>query len=253
MPAVLHQSLPEDMRQSRRLPGIAPARPGDWLRVDHAYEGQMRCRTALLNGRPAHVFQCLPQATGAAEELLQTALELMQAAPELGFAVTTDSITRPDGGRVARTGHPLMILGQVLQQDLCLLQQQHTEHVLTGAVLCFPSNWYLSEKIGRPLSVIHDPVAEYDANIAKRVQRLFDGVQVSRPIWRFNQLWHESSDLFQPERIPPTLPPAQRPFYRTERQTLFRLPLSKAVVFSIHTYVMEAAQARRCLAASHPG
>ena len=48
------------------------------------------------------------------------------------------------------------------------------EHVLTGAILCFPSNWTLAQKFGMRLARIHLPVERYDEAVARRVQRLFD-------------------------------------------------------------------------------
>jgi len=41
-------------------------------------------------------------------------------------------------------------------------------------------------------------VAEYDVDVAKRVQRLFDGIKPGRPMWRFNVLEYVRPDLFQP-------------------------------------------------------
>ena len=124
-------------------------------------------------------------------------------------------------------------------------KRRGAEHVLTAAVLCFPASWRLVEKAGRPLTDIHVPIAEYDDDVARRVQRLFDGIQVDRPLWRFNQLWYQDPELYQPRsrseprRVGSGLKTG--PYYRTERQTLLRLPRSRAVVFSIHTLVLAAA------------
>ena len=141
---------------------------------------------------------------------------------------------------------PLGTLGQLLQEDFCLLQKPEgaNEHLLTGAVLCFPAGWRLSEKFMRPLLAIHDPVPEYDAKLGARVQRLFDGVQVDRPLWRFNVLWYDDPELYQPRSAiaPRELgDPAQAPYLRSERQCILRLPETRAVVFSIHTYVVARA------------
>jgi hypothetical protein len=56
------------------------------------------------------------------------------------------------------------------------MERRGDEHVLTAAVLCFPASWHLADKIGRPLTTIHVPVKVYDETLARRVQRLFDGV-----------------------------------------------------------------------------
>jgi len=98
-------------------------------------------------------------------------------------------VTRPDGARIPiDRADPLGTLGHLVQEDLCLMERRGAEHVLTGAVLCFPASWRLSEKVGRPMIGIHEPVREYDATLARRVQRLLDGVRTGRPLLRFNVL-----------------------------------------------------------------
>lgn len=129
-----------------------------------------------------------------------------------------------------------------MQEDLCILEKPAgaAEHVLTGAVLCFPSAWTLAQKIGRPLMRIHAPVEEYDEGIGRRVQRLFDGVQVGRPLWRFNWLPTDDTALFRPKlEYADKIRAAGMAYLRSERQTILRLPRTRAVVFGIHTYMVE--------------
>jgi hypothetical protein len=150
----------------------------------------------------------------------------------------------PDGHIVLLDEHaPLAVLGRIVQEDICILQKRGDEHVLTAAVLCFPAYWMLSEKAGRPLTHIHGTVPEYDADIARRVQRLFDGVQVGRPLWRSNRIWRDDPELFQPLSVTAKRRAAPEPqtarFVRVERQCILRLPVSGAVVFTIHTYMVE--------------
>ncbi|WP_147125389.1 heme-dependent oxidative N-demethylase subunit alpha family protein [Shimia ponticola] len=97
------------------------------------------------------------------------------------------------------------------------------------------------EKIGRPLTAIHDPVSEYTSDTARRVQRLFDGVKVGRPLWRYNQLWYQDPTLSQPRSSvePRSKPDRAALHFRTEKQCMVRLPKSRAVVFSIHTWVLK--------------
>ncbi|MEL6463326.1 MAG: DUF3445 domain-containing protein [Pseudomonadota bacterium] len=242
MPAILQRHLPDDMTTSRHLPGVQPER-GLWLRIDDAYAAQMARRDHLLSERADKVLYLDPSARGAAEELLDTVLA---ALPVLGFDVGVDTVTCPDGRKVgiARAA-PLRTLGRMCQNDFVLMERRGDAHVLTGAVLCFPASWTLSEKAGRPLTDIHLPVADYTDDLARRVQRLFDGIQVGRPLWRFNQLWYQDPELYQPrsQHAPRRVGAAlcEGPYYRTERQTLLRLPESRAVVFAIHTYVLARA------------
>lgn len=226
-----------------RLPGTLPLDPSDWLRRDEAYAGQMALRDLLIATRTPEVHALLPQARAAADELYQTVLARL--AP-LGFGLGPTSIRRPDGVEVALDPtQPLATLGRLVQEDLCLMEEGGPhgypgEHVLTGAILCFPASWTLSEKIGRPLVRIHAPVPPYDDDIARRVQRLFDGIRPDRPLWRMNANPYMSPDLFHPRREadPRPKPRGPAPYLRSERQCLLRLPDTGAVVFSIHTYVV---------------
>jgi hypothetical protein len=139
---------------------------------------------------------------------------------------------------------PLLTLGRLVQEDLCLLEARGAEHVLTGAVLCFPASWTLSQKIGRPLAGIHVPVAGYAGDLARRVQRLFDAIRPEQPLMRFNALLYADPTLHQPRREEEvrTRPPAsEKVFLRSERQCLLRLPVTGAVLFSIHTFVVRVA------------
>ncbi len=235
MREILQTSIPYDFQTARTLPGIAPIGAEGWLHQDEAFAEQMAYRDELLKHRRDQVLALDEQARPAAQELLEDVLALV-------YPGQMDQVRRPDGATVPiKRSDPLDTLGRIVQEDFCILQKQGDEHVLTGAVLCFPASWTLSEKFMRPLIGIHDTVDPYDDGIAKRVQRLFDGVKPGRPMWRFNALWYADPDLHQPRsvhdrRVRPD--PDKATYFRSERQCIRRLPQSNAVVFSIHTYVL---------------
>ncbi|HAW48780.1 MAG TPA: DUF3445 domain-containing protein, partial [Roseovarius sp.] len=185
MTTILQQSLPREMAERRPLPGIAPLDPATWLRVDEAFAAQMAERARLLAGRRDDVIAVTEGAGPAMDELLQFVLDWLAAHGD-GYDISAREVRRPDGVTVPLDrADPMGTLGHLVQEDLCLMEKRGEEHVLTAAVLCFPASWRLAEKIGRPLTAIHVPVPEYDAGLARRVQRLFDGVQPGRPLWRF--------------------------------------------------------------------
>lgn len=235
MDVILQQDIPYDPLAPNPLPGIRPADPDRWLHRDDAFAAQMQRRGALLADRRPEVLAQSPDALAPAQELLE--LVLAQAYPGM-----SDQVLRPDGARIeVDRWRPLDTLCHLAQEDFCILQKQGNEHVLTGAVLCFPASWSLSEKFMRPLVAIHQPVVDYDDNIARRVQRLFDGIQPGRPLWRFNALWYHEAELFQPRSASQpreTRDRGRAHYLRSERQTLLRLPQTGAVVFAIHTYVL---------------
>lgn len=239
MVEILHSEIPADLRPDGQLPGVQPLRDGKWLRRDEAYSAQMAYRRKLIERRRDKVVWASDTARDAIDEVFSEAVLLL---PEMGFSMTSRHLFCPDGTEIdIEADCPLTTLGCAVQEDICLLQKEGDEHVLTAAVLCFPASWALSEKAGRPLTRIHAPVPEYDDRIATRVQRLFDGVQVGKPLWRNNYLYYENADLHQPlsEEDPARQAPApdKARYTRAERQCIFRLPQTGAVVFSIHTYV----------------
>ena len=243
-----------------RLPGTAPAGPEGWCVFDEAYAGQMALRDRLIRDRRRDVIDALPSAAPALAELLEAGLQRLSL--EGGFEVNEASVRRPDGVCVPiDRPDPLVTLGRLYQEDFCVHEKEpgDEQHRLTAAVLCFPAQWTLSEKIGRPLMRIHKPVASYDDAIGKRVQRLFDGLQIDRPIWRANAHLQDEPDLFTPlKEADPIEPKRTGTYMRSERQVLFRLPNTNATVFTIHTYMLRVsdltAEQQNSLAASHlPG
>ena len=236
---ILQERLPFDPAAPRPLPGIAPLDPEAWLLADEAFARQMALREALLDSRREEVLRLDPAARPAAEELYDMVLGYLSRQP--GYDIGAGEARRPDGARVALDrGDPLATLGRLVQEDLCLMEPRGAEHVLTGAVLCFPASWRLDEKFLRPLTAIHRPVAAYDADLARRVQRLFHGVKPGRPLWRFNALGYHDPALFQPrsESDPREEDRRDAPYLRCERQCVLRLPRTGAAVFSIHTYLL---------------
>lgn len=241
MGPILQTDIPYDI-SGHRLPGVAPLDPGDWLLRDDAFSAQMALRDQLIRDRHGEVVGYTDTARAASEELLSAVLHHLGR--DRGYRCDGNEVIRPDGIRVALDrADPLTTAGRLVQEDLCLMQKPDgaAEHVLTGAVLCFPAGWRLDQKLGRPLIRIHRPVEPYDDDLAKRVQRLFDGVRAGHPLWRFNALSYVDPTLFQPrsEGVPKYGVPEEQRYIRSERQTILRLPETGAVVFGIHTFVVE--------------
>jgi len=241
MPLILQSCLPfapwMDPRTAR-LPGILPVEGAEWLVRDDAFAAQMGLRDQLIADRPQIVLGQTAAGQTAAEELYDIVLDLL--AQTAGYTAGPGTLRRPDGVTVPLDrANPLKTLGRLVQEDLCLMQRIGDEHVLTGACLCFPSSWSLSEKLGRPMTMIHRTVKPYDADMARRVQRMFDVIRVGHPLWRMNALVYVNPDLHQPgyEGAPRTERRGGQ-YLRAERQTMLRLPRTDAVLFAIHTYVV---------------
>jgi len=228
-----------------RPPGLMPLDPADWFVIHADFAGQMAYRDRLLAERREIVLALLPEGRAAAEELLEAVTAAVAALP--GYRVGAGEVMRPDGVTVALdAGDPLACAGRLVADDLCLLlpDPETGEYRLVGAVLCFPSRWRLADKVGRPLTRIHDPVPHYAEDLARRVNRVFEALRVGRPLWRVNWIVHATAELHLPltleqKSLPPE-DPREGLWLRTERQSLLRLPESGAVVFGIKTSVSPA-------------
>jgi dimethylamine monooxygenase subunit A len=240
-----------------RLPGTGPVAMADWLVRDEVFAEQMALRDRLIAERRRDVYALEAGAREAAGELLALILERLDP----GYLREAEAVTRPDGAAVDLTDDPLLAAGRLVQEDLLLLQKVPggVEHRLTGGILCFPSNWTLAEKMGKGLARIHLPVEDYDETVARRVQRLFDGLRPGTPIMRSNLLIYGVPQLYNPrtewDRHRPA--PDDERFIRVERQCLLKLPATGAVVFSIHTYMVRpealTEEQREALLAVRPG
>lgn len=225
--------MPWTQPAMRRLPGIAPLRE-PWLQVDEVHAEQMALRDQLLAERREKVLAVRPEAEAAAAEMLALVLKELPS----GYVRQGSVVQRPDGVQVdLRADTAMATACRLVQEDLCLMTRPEgcDEHILSAASLCFPSSWKLEEKIGRPLSLIHDPVERYTDDIARRVQRLFVAIRPEQPLWRQNEVLHGDPSLYMPIREQEGL---EKRYLRSERQVLIRLPQTQAVLFSIHTSIV---------------
>ncbi|MFG6081343.1 DUF3445 domain-containing protein [Paracoccus litorisediminis] len=222
--------------RTRRLPGTVPVTEDDWLVQDDAFAKQLELREKLIVERTQAVHRLQTGCTPAAQELYDWIMRLL---PARGYDMG-EVIRRPDGGMVrADRDQPLLTLGRLVAEDLCLMVPgEGDEHILGGAILCFPAGWTLEQKFMRPMMRIHKPVAKYTEDVGKRVQRLLDGIRPGIGMMR-GTAHHSNAPLHNPRTEEQgRAPEGALPFIRVERQCLFRLPETGAVVFSIHTSVI---------------
>lgn len=224
--------------RTARLPGTLPLTDDRWIVRDEAFAAQMAERDRLIAEQAEEVHALTQAARPAADELYATVLARL--AGDAGYRFGATSVLRPDGVEVPLDpDRPLLTLGRLVQEDLCLMEKHGAEHMLTGAILCFPASWSLDEKLGRGLIGIHRTVRHYDDGLRPRVQRMFDALRADQPLWRMNALVYVNPALHQPAREgAPRTDRTNGRFVRAERQCIVKLPRTGAVVFAIHTYLV---------------
>ena len=196
----------------------------DWLMRSDTYDEQREYRWSLMTQKRNDVFRARDDAFYACAELRD---------------IIYNEHPDKDNSYNAQLDHPLLEAASNVQEDLCILQKQGDQHILTAAVMCFPSSWDLRQKIGRSIASIHGPVPEF-SNVSHTVERMLSAIRVEQPLGRANFLIYTDPELHQPrgEGIAKRVDPKAPRYIRVERQTFRRLPETLAVVFAIHTYIV---------------
>jgi hypothetical protein len=227
---------------------MKPIDPAVWIAPGPDL-GQMLAEKDRLNREiPDMVFVEEVGTREAQAELLALLTEhLLQEQPQTYRRDGKDIIVG-EGRRVDLTDSqpPLLTAAGLVADDLLIMRRDETGWRLVAASLCFPSSWTLSEKFGRPLQEIHNPVPGFGegTRTAAMIERIFDNLQRGQPAIRWN--WSLQSDLtlykplssIQRDERAVAKPPrfdqgAASAFIRVERQTLRKLPASGDIVFTI--------------------
>lgn len=155
---------------------------------------------------------------------------------------------------------------RMVQDDLAIMfERADGQYYLLAGSILLAGFWRLSEKFGMPLSEIHTSgnVPGFKTKLEKGMTNFFRRVQPHNPVLRHNYFiqvdkdlaWsqalgpedaNDSDDPIAPGVITTTqgsgwnnslpAPNVATHMFRTERQSLRRLPRSGAVVFTIRTY-----------------
>jgi hypothetical protein len=246
----LSESLPFLKGRWRLSMGLKPLHLPEWIEINSHFVEELQLKQQLLSDRPTEVFASLPGSEIAQREALQLLIgHLLNYFPHL-YEQQGDRLLNRATGQIwhlsALAVQPLDLAGRLIQEDLCLLLPQAGNYVLSAASVCFPSRWKLQEKMGLPVSAIHQPVPHYTETLEHPVDSFFDRLQPDYPGYRWNWSLVDSGQLFLPEACPTSVAnritaanAGRQLWLRVERQTLRRLPVSQAVLFTIHTSVYQ--------------
>ncbi|OBQ73736.1 heme-dependent oxidative N-demethylase family protein [Mesorhizobium erdmanii] len=236
--------------------GLKPLDPANWIEVDGHLLPYLAEKRRLYGEIPERVFV----EEAGTRDAQQEVLDLLGAFLPERFAHTH---RRTDAGIevVGAASHPALPAGLadaplvaaslLVQEDLILMRRDDSGWRLAAGSLCFPSSWSLTEKFGKPLQQIHEPVPGFGPGTrpAALINRMFDGLQgqaVERFNWSIqadNALYHPLSNVERIDRA--TNRPSRFPdgdveahaFIRVERQTLRKLPSSRDILFTIRIHL----------------
>jgi dimethylamine monooxygenase subunit A len=220
-----------------------------WIEPDGRFVEELSEKDRLLTERHGDVVGALPGSEAAQNEVLELLTEHMARRHSGLLRIEGDELTVPPTGVTYRrdewSGAAIDLAGRLAQEDFCLMAPGPHGYTLEAASLCFPSRWRLAEKLGRPMTIIHEPVPGFADKLARPVDRFFEHLHADRPVWRVNWSVNDDPALFQPVRRQEAdtdeaitdANAGERLFVRCERQTLRRLANTGWILFTIKTYV----------------
>ncbi|RAQ63973.1 hypothetical protein COH20_000164 [Aspergillus flavus] len=220
--------------------------PDHWLELDRNYTLRIQQRQELYMRHGKSVLDYLPGSQHACRELMEMVLQFLCARYPHYFQLLNDqSILRNDiiGTETdLRLIHPLNVLLNNVPEDFAIMLRdpETGAYVLRAGIICSSLGWSLGLKLGKNIDEIYEPVPDYGEKLQFSMNRFFAKMPTDRLIQRGS--W--GIEIDQPIHIPPGDPIAlrhetqdpdialDRYHLRVDWQTLRRLPVSAAMVFS---------------------
>jgi hypothetical protein len=238
----------------------------DLIAMDNTYPSRCSIRKALIQSNRHDVLACTPRAAPAVLELYHwlTSTYLPHRFPSLytqqekGLHNTVTGETMPSHLPSSDAESALHYLGENIDTDFFLLLPSLDAHDegkyrLEAFVNTFPSGFNTRSKLGRLLADIHAPVPHYAAKLEKSMDRFFASLPGGKIVKRANWSISTNGELFclagnhlshahfnsphnthkqDAEEIN-----LKKTVLRCERQTLHRLPQTRALVFAFVSLV----------------
>ncbi|KAF8541644.1 hypothetical protein BDD12DRAFT_828640 [Trichophaea hybrida] len=238
--------------------GIQSNHPNDLILLDRTYRSRLAYRRHLLQTHPTETYGHLPAASWAVSEFytyiisqhLPTRFPQHFSKSPSGTLVQNHTTTNTYPIISQSAPNALRALGENLDEDFVfLLPGDDGIWRVSAFVVCFPNGFNLGEKLGWALGDIHSPaVPGLEQKLGKSLERFFTKLQpgVENGVRRVNWGIARSQELFTPDGIhvyegeevhEDSAIRAEECCLRVERQTLWKLPGTGAIVFGIKTYM----------------
>ncbi|KAJ0424821.1 hypothetical protein BJY00DRAFT_326030 [Aspergillus carlsbadensis] len=237
--------------------GLRNMKWDEWIELDNHYLRYHADKAQRINERGDKCCATAPEAWDAAIELLE---ELASYLPERYPAMfqktptgLTNLITNEAFNITQRPlpEDPMQTCARLVQDDLAIMiEKPDGEYYLLAGAILLAGFWRLSDKYGMRLSDIHysGDVPGYKEKLEKGMMNFFRRLKPSDAVVRNNYFIQVDDNLAWSQSIGSEDSPSvswntaeknkaiEHHFFRSERQSLRRLPRSGGVVFTIRTY-----------------
>ncbi|KAI9847638.1 MAG: mannosyltransferase [Sclerophora amabilis] len=258
----VHTTKPLPYRPFRNGPfyitmGLRTMKWDEWIELDNHYLKYHADKARRIEERGAKCCKTAPDGYDGALELLEEFCDyLPQRYPTLYEKTPVgmnNLVTHEKFDITARplAEDPMAMASRMVQDDLAIMFEKPDGqyYLLAGAIL-LAGFWRLEDKFGMPLSEIHTSgdVPGFKEKLEKGMMNFFRRVKPDAPVLRNNYFLQVDDELAWSSSIgneddegaswntAEKNKAVEHHWFRTERQSLRRLPRSGGVVFTIRTY-----------------
>jgi dimethylamine monooxygenase subunit A len=232
------------------------------IEVTVEYLDEIRLKRELLTHHPERCYQSTPHTMDAQWEVVDLMIHQLIAYYPDKFSmekkegqwifsnlVLNETVAFTFGDCSTLEVEPLDFIGRHVQEDLLLMMQRDGDLFLDAGQLCFPANWSLYFDLGMSFKEIHSPIPGFqkdslDDRILQFLMRLEAGKPWGRKNWSLmagNRL-ATSLETFSEWGLVRKQVTKENAgglvHLRVEVQTLFRLPKSNGILFTIHSHML---------------
>ncbi len=225
--------------------------------MDNTYRSRLQIRSDLVKNEHHEVIACNPKGEAAVYEMYEwlTSIYLPRRFPSI-FTLSGSNLRNNVTGELLPLHPPsavnaLEILASNIDDEFLFLlpssdPADEGKYRLEAFVNCFPSGFTTRSKLNLLLADIHGPVPGYKQKLEKSMDRFFASMPVGRIVKRFNWGINTNGNLFclegnhlseaelaeALEKEKEEVIDLDKTVLRCERQTLHRLPKTRALVFA---------------------
>jgi len=258
----IHNTLPLPYRPFRHGPyhitmGLRTMKWDEWIELDNQYLKFHADKARRIEKRGSKCCKTAPEAFDGAVELLEEFCNyLPQRYPSL-YRKTPDGMDNIVTGETFNISErplvedPMQMAARMVQDDLAIMfERPDGQYYLLAGSILLAGFWRLEDKWRMPLSEIHTTgdVPGFKQKLEKGMMNFFRRVQPNGPVLRNNYFiqvddnlaWSDSIGSEDNDNIGWNTAAKNKAienhWFRSERQSLRRLPRSGGVVFTIRTY-----------------
>ena len=222
--------------------GLKPLTDMDFLQINHEFLDERKQKIELYDTIHNEICVAEAEMLGAQREVEDLILNCLKSHHSDLYEFRTDgTLCRQTAPFFPHNPDmPISSAGLLIPEDLVLLRRDETGWRLVGASLSFPASWSLKYKSSKPLEAVHGLVPLSD-QMSRRIHRIFDHIKPNLPVWRTNWSLSDDSRMRQERREADNSERRKvlgpKASFRTELQTLHKLPVSGDILFNISTKI----------------